>query len=100
DRATDGRASSAKPALSLSIIATWKPLISKKAYLSLSAKIAPHLRSEAPFRAMRLILSAYVQGAISSWMLLSLVGHLVHPALREWAYGIRQTVGRLFAAGW
>jgi len=100
DRAADGRASSAQPELSLSIAATWKPLISKKAYLSFSAKVAPQLRGEAPFRAMRLIFSAYVQGAISSWMLLSLVGRLAHPALREWAYGIRQIVGRLFAAGW
>jgi len=97
DRGTVGRASTAQPALSLSVAETWKSLISRKAYLSFTAKIAPQLRDVAPFRAMRLILAAYGRGAISTWMFLSLVGRLVHPDLREWAYVIRAIPGRLFA---
>jgi hypothetical protein len=95
DRQTSGRASMARPALSLSVAAAWKPIISRKAYLAFSAKIAPQLRGVAPWRALRLILSAYGQGAINTWMLLSLVGRLVHPDLREWAYLMRAMPSRL-----
>ena len=95
DRETSGRASMARPALSLSVAAAWEPIISRKAYLAFSAKIAPQLRAVAPLRALQLILSAYGQGAINTWMLLSLVGRLVHPELREWAYRIRAIPPRL-----
>jgi glycosyltransferase involved in cell wall biosynthesis len=97
DRETDGRASTAQPALSLSVAAAWKPIISHKAYLAFGAKIAPQLRPVAPVRALRLILSAYGEGAINTWMLLSVVGRLVHPDLREWAYRIRAIPRRLQA---
>ena len=89
DSETSGRASSAQPALSLSVAAAWQPHISRRAYLAFNAKIAPQLRSVAPLRALRLILAAYRRRAIDTWMLLSLVGRLVHPDLREWAYMIR-----------
>jgi glycosyltransferase involved in cell wall biosynthesis len=95
DRQTSGRASTARPALSLSVAAAWQPIISHKAYLAFIAKIAPQLRAVAPLRALRLILSAYRLRAIDTWMLLSLVGRLVHPGLREWAYRTRAMARRL-----
>jgi glycosyltransferase involved in cell wall biosynthesis len=95
DRETSGRASSAQPALSLSVAAAWQPYISRKAYLAFTAKIAPQLRAVAPWRALRLILAAYRRSAIDTWMLLTLVGRLVHPNLREWAYRIRSITHRV-----
>jgi glycosyltransferase involved in cell wall biosynthesis len=94
DCRTSGRASAAQPALSLSLAAVWQPQISRKAYLAFNAKIAPQLRDVAPLRGLRLILSAYGRRAIDTWTLVALVGRLVHPELREWAYTTRAILHR------
>ena len=94
DRGTSGRASAAQPALSLSVGAMWQPHISRKAYLAFNAKVAPQLRGVAPLRGLRLILSAYGRRAIDTWTLVALVGRLVHPELREWAYTTRAVLNR------
>jgi glycosyltransferase involved in cell wall biosynthesis len=89
DRATEGRASQPNPTASLAVAAQWKSVISRCAYLAFVARIAPHLRGTASLRAARLILAAYAVGAIGTWQLASLLGRLVHPDLREWAYRFR-----------
>lgn len=89
DRETELRASKAKPERSLAALQTWKPVISRRAYLALRAKIAPQLRQTAPLRAAAMIMAAYLGGAISTWFLFVLLGRLVHPGLREIAYAVR-----------
>jgi glycosyltransferase involved in cell wall biosynthesis len=89
DRATQGRASQPRPGASLAVAAQWEPVISRRAYLAFVARIAPHLRGTASLRAAWLILAAYAGGAIGSWQLISLLGSLVHPELREWGYRVR-----------
>lgn len=86
DYSTDGRASAAKPHMSLAWLERWKESISSKAYLGLRARIAPQLRNQAPIRAFCFIAEAYFQKAISAAYALGLVGRLVHPKLREFAY--------------
>jgi glycosyltransferase involved in cell wall biosynthesis len=90
DRAIEGRSSEARPDRSLSMLETWKPVISRKAYLAFRARIAPQMRKTAPLHAFAMILQAYLRGAISTWFLVVLTGRLVHPGLREFAYRLRQ----------
>jgi hypothetical protein len=47
DRATEGRSSEALPDQSLSMLETWKPVISRKAYLAFRARVAPQMRQTA-----------------------------------------------------
>lgn len=84
-----GRQSDPKPGLSAAILEEWRPKISRRAYLSLRARMAPHLRRQAPLRALGFIAEAYRHGAINAWFLLVLTGRLVHPKLRTLAYFLR-----------
>lgn len=84
-----GRQSAPKPGLSLAILEQWRPKISQRAYLGLRARIAPQLRRQAPLRALRYIIEAYLHGAISTWFFVALMGRMLHPKLRTLAYFIR-----------
>jgi glycosyltransferase involved in cell wall biosynthesis len=84
-----GRASAAQPTRSLALLEEWRPRISRRAYLALRAKIAPQLRQSAPLQACRLIIEAYRNDAVSPWMALALIGSLVHPDLKQFAYCLR-----------
>jgi glycosyltransferase involved in cell wall biosynthesis len=92
DRASEGRSSEARPDRSLSLLETWKPVISRRAYLAFRARVAPQMRQTAPLRAFTMILEAYLRGAINTWFLVVLVGRLVHPGLREFAYRLRRVL--------
>lgn len=91
DESETGRASRARPDLSLALLERWRPRISSRAFLALRAKIAPQLRSTAPVRALRYIGKAWAHGAVGSMYALSLVGTLLHPNLRRMAYLLRGT---------
>jgi len=94
DNSTSGRASAARPTHSLALLEDWRPRISERAYFGLRARIAPQLRGHASLRACRFIVDAYRNRAISLWMVLVLIGRLVHPDLRQIAYYIRGKLAR------
>ncbi|MGJ7917214.1 glycosyltransferase family 2 protein [Massilia sp. LXY-6] len=94
DNCSVGRASAAKPMKSLALLEEWKPKISQRAYFGLRARIAPQLREQAPLQACRFIIEGYRYGGISRFMMLALIGSLVHPNLRQLAYYIRGRLAR------
>lgn len=89
-----GRASAARPLLSLAVLERWRGTISRRSYLALRAKIAPQLRSTMPLRALRHILEGFLGGGVSVACSLSLIGTLVHPNLRRLAYFVRGRMAR------
>lgn len=89
DRETRGRSSAPLPHQSLAALDTWKPTISRKAFLAFRAKIAPELRRMTPLRALTMILEAYFAGAISTFHLFLFIGRLVHPGMAELAFFLR-----------
>jgi glycosyltransferase involved in cell wall biosynthesis len=90
------RANEVRPERSLSTLETWKPLISRRAYLAFRARIAPQICHTAPVRAVAMILQAYLHGAISAGFLVVLIGRFVHPTLRQLA---RKLAGSLLDRG-
>jgi glycosyltransferase involved in cell wall biosynthesis len=97
DRATQGRGSAPRPDLSLSVLEKWKSTISPKAYLAFRAKIAPQMRHTEPLRALGMISEAYLNRAISTWILFVLIGRWIHPGLREFAYRLRGAMSRYYS---
>lgn len=94
DETEAGRASAARPLLSLALLERWKTVISRRSYLALRAKIAPQLRSTMPLRALRYIGHAWMGGALGTAYSLALVGALLHPNLRRLAHFVRGSMGR------
>ncbi len=73
----------ARPSLSLVTLETWKPMISSRAYFAFRATIAPHMQERTPLRALAMIVGAYVRGAITTRLLVTLLGRLVQPEQRR-----------------
>ena len=94
DRANHNRASNPRPERSFSVLEDWRSVISHRAYLARRAQVAPQLRKTRPFEASRVVLEAYVAGALSTWSLFVLIGRLAHPRLSEIACWIRDAVKR------
>jgi glycosyltransferase involved in cell wall biosynthesis len=94
DRETFGRTSAPRPRTSLATLETWRPMISRRAYLAFRAKVAPELRRDAPMRALTMILEAYVAGAISTFHLAVFIGRLAHPRTEELAFRLRGAVAK------
>ena len=102
DRETTGRSSTPRPHDSLATLETWKPTISRRAFLAFRAKIAPELRRDAPLRAFAMIVEAYLGGAIGPFHLAVFLARLVHPRTEEFAFRLRGssagTLRRAFSA--
>jgi glycosyltransferase involved in cell wall biosynthesis len=82
DTSRADRGSNPQTSVTLDWLETWRPRISRRAYLALRAKFAPYLRAQAPFLGLRYIVEAYVARAIDTRYLLFLGAALVHPKFR------------------